>query len=190
MKCLITGHTSGIGLAIYNRFNEIGFNVLGISKSNGFNFKEKYQEILEIAVDYDVFVNNAYYQDYQIKFLNDLSNKVPFIISLGSAAGYYHEKALTKKEYCLNKNQLSNLTKKLSFNSITNFLTLNVAMTENVTPDFGCSYKDITNVCEFWLKNPTFHSIDFNLKLTDLNMKLVKNEFGLNKEDIIQEEKK
>jgi len=185
MNCLITGHTSGIGLAIYNRFNEIGFNVSGVSKSTGFNFKEKYQEIIDIAKECDVFINNAYYKDYQLRFLNDLSNKVPFIITLGSAAGYYYEKVLLKREYCTNKNQLSSLNKKLSFNSNTKFLILNVAMTENVTSDFGCSYKDITDMCEFWLKNPTFHSIDFNLKLTKLNLELVTNEFGLNEKDII-----
>jgi hypothetical protein len=58
-------------------------------------------------------------------------------------------------------------------------------MTENSTPDFGCSYKDITDICEFWLKNPTFHSIDFNLKLTDINLRLIEDEFGINGLDLI-----
>jgi short-subunit dehydrogenase involved in D-alanine esterification of teichoic acids len=185
MRCLITGHTSGIGRSIYNRFKEIGFDVIGISKSTGTDIEENYQKIINDALGCDLFVNNAYHKDFQIKFLNDLSNKIPFIISLGSVAGYYHEYVSSKHEYCTNKNHLIDLNKKLSFHSITKLLILNVAMTENSTPDFGCSYKDITDICEFWLKNPTFHSIDFNLKLTDINLRLIEDEFGINGLDLI-----
>ena len=185
MKCLITGHTSGIGQAIYERFNELGFEVIGISRSTGTNIETHYDEVVNSALDCDLFVNNVYYKDFQIKFLNDLANRIPFIISLGSVAGYYYENVLMKKEYCINKYQLMELNKKLSFHSTTKLLLLNVAMTENSTPDFGCSYKDITDICELWLKNPSFHSIDFDLKLTDRNLYLIKNEFGIFKEDLI-----
>jgi short-subunit dehydrogenase len=83
MRCLITGHTSGIGRSIYNRFKEMGFDVIGISKSTGIDIEENYQKIINDALGCDLFVNNAYHKDFQIKFLNDLSNKIPFIISLG-----------------------------------------------------------------------------------------------------------
>lgn len=185
MKVLITGHTTGIGKALYDRFNELKFVTHGVSRSTGFDIENSYEDILTQALTYDIFVNNAYYKDYQIRFLQDLSGKIPYIISLGSAAGYYSDKAKSKKEYCYNKKDLILTTKKLSFHSTTHLLTLNVAMTENSTPDPGCTYKDILNICELWLTNPCFHCIDFNLKLTDTNQKLIEEEFGVTKGELV-----
>jgi hypothetical protein len=138
-----------------------------------------------MALNCDIFVNNVYFKDYQNRFLRDLEGKIPYIISLGSAAGYHRDKAATKKEYCDNKSELISMTKKLSFYSSSKILTLNVAMTENSTPDPGCTYKDILDMCEFWLIRPCFHSVDFDLKLTETNQKLIKAEFGVTKEELI-----
>lgn len=185
MRALITGHTKGIGKAIYNRFDELGFHVHGVSKSTGFDIEYQYEEILNWALNCDIFVNNVYCKDYQNRFLRDLEGKIPYIISLGSAAGYYQDKVTSKKEYCDNKSELILMTKKLSFHSLSHILTLNVAMTENSTPDPGCTYKDILSVCELWLTNPCFHSVDFDLKLTETNQQLIRSEFGVSKAALI-----
>jgi phosphoribosylformylglycinamidine (FGAM) synthase PurS component len=185
MRALITGHTAGIGKAIYDRFNQLGFHVQGVSRSTGFDIEYQYDKIVQWALNCDIFINNAYCKDYQNKFLNDLQGKIPYIISIGSAAGYYHLKAVSKKEYCDNKAKLIETTKKLSFHSSSHLLTLNVAMTENSTPDPGCKYKDITDICEIWLTNPCFHIIDFDLKLTQANQQLIREEFGVFKEELI-----
>jgi short-subunit dehydrogenase involved in D-alanine esterification of teichoic acids len=185
MRALITGHTAGIGKAIYERFDELGFHVQGVARSTGFDIEYQYNEILNWAQNCDIFVNNVYCKDYQTRFLRDLQGKVPYIISLGSAAGYYQDKAASKKEYCVNKSELIETTKKLSFHTTSHLLTLNVAMTENSTTDPGCRYKDILNICEIWLTNPCFHSIDFNLKLTETNQQLILAEFGVSKEELI-----
>jgi len=185
MRALITGHTNGIGKAIYDRFDELGFHVQGVSKSTGFDIEYHYEEILGWALNCDIFINNVYFKDYQNRFLRDLEGKIPYIISLGSAAGYYLDIAVSKKEYCENKSELIAMTKKLSFHSSSNILTLNVAMTENSTPDPGCMYTDILSICELWLTNPCFHSIDFNLKLTETNQNLIESEFGITKAELI-----
>ena len=62
MKIAITGHTSGIGLEIYNYFQNQGHECIGFSRSNGFDIAEKEarHEIVKQSVDCDIFVNNAY----------------------------------------------------------------------------------------------------------------------------------
>lgn len=65
MKVAITGHTRGIGLGIKNYFENKGYEVLGFSKSNGFDISNTIvrEKIVKLAIDCDIFVNNAYTPD-------------------------------------------------------------------------------------------------------------------------------
>jgi len=65
-KIAITGHTSGIGLGLFNLVKE-NKKVLGFSRSNGYDiqYNETIDKILEETKDVEVFVNNAYYQTQQ-----------------------------------------------------------------------------------------------------------------------------
>ena len=75
MKLAITGHTSGLGLAIYNHFKN-DYQVFGFSKSNGFNIKDpnSRKKILDISQDFDIFVNNAYnnFDNSQLLLLEEI----------------------------------------------------------------------------------------------------------------------
>jgi NAD(P)-dependent dehydrogenase (short-subunit alcohol dehydrogenase family) len=78
-KIVITGHTSGIGQAIYNYFSKDSNNeVFGFSRSTGFNIKEpaKRNEIIEFSKDADIFVNNAHawHDDSQLIMLRNMFN--------------------------------------------------------------------------------------------------------------------
>tara|TARA_B100001105_G_C22274802_1_gene392642 strand:- start:187 stop:885 length:699 start_codon:yes stop_codon:yes gene_type:complete len=97
-KIAITGHTSGIGEAIYDMCDLAGpkeDEVIGYSKSNGWNIAEEDGDkiIAElIAQDPDVLVNNAYYPKIQTKILTTLFEewkaKPKTIVNIGSIAGY------------------------------------------------------------------------------------------------------
>jgi len=67
MRIFITGHTSGIGKAIYELAKEKGYTVTGGSKSTGFDISnpDVYSQVLE----YDVLVNNAYHYTGQLELL-------------------------------------------------------------------------------------------------------------------------
>jgi nucleoside-diphosphate-sugar epimerase len=62
MKCAITGHTSGIGKALFDYFNSQGHECIGFSRQNGYNITSSAcrQQIINTSIDCDVFVNNAY----------------------------------------------------------------------------------------------------------------------------------
>lgn len=78
MKIAITGHTSGIGLALFEYFTEQGHDVIGFSRSNGFNISdsESRQSILKQVEDFDIFVNNAYndYDNSQLELLKIITS--------------------------------------------------------------------------------------------------------------------
>ena len=65
----ITGHTSGIGKAIYEKYD----NSIGFSRSNGYDIG-KNRKIIESASTIDVFINNAYEEFFQVELLYGLIN--------------------------------------------------------------------------------------------------------------------
>ena len=91
MKIAITGHTRGIGQAIYNSLINT-HSVIGLSKSNGYDINHT-ETIINAVKDCDCFVNNAYsdlQQEILLKEINDLwqgQNKL--IINVGSAVTDY-----------------------------------------------------------------------------------------------------
>jgi hypothetical protein len=62
MKIAITGHTKGIGRAFAELFEREGHEVIGFSKSQGWDiYQEDVQaKIIEQLSDCDIFINNAY----------------------------------------------------------------------------------------------------------------------------------
>ena len=91
MLIAITGHTKGIGLAVAQWFMDRNHTVIGFSRSNGFNVKYDAQRIANIAVDADVFINNANLHVGQVELLYafyDLWKDDPTktILSIGSNA--------------------------------------------------------------------------------------------------------
>lgn len=183
MKCLIIGHTKNIGKSIFNALKNTGHSVTGISRSNGYDLSKNYDEIKDLALEYDLVVNNAYCEDAQLKLLNDLNNKVSYIISIGSISGYYNDIANVKSTYVCNKAELIEANRKLSYTSNSNLLLVNIGLTENASQDFGCSFQDISDTCLFWLEKPNICQIDFSFKLTDCNVKHIENDFDIKLKD-------
>jgi NAD(P)-dependent dehydrogenase (short-subunit alcohol dehydrogenase family) len=100
MKVAITGHTRGIGLAIATYFQENGHEVLGFSKSTGYDISssEIRDQIAELSNDCDIFVNNAFVMDEensQFEMLKVITRKWTgqnkTIINISSRSGDSHD---------------------------------------------------------------------------------------------------
>jgi NAD(P)-dependent dehydrogenase (short-subunit alcohol dehydrogenase family) len=87
MKYAITGHTRGIG---HGLFKKLSPDAIGFSKSTGYNIliEESRNKIIQYSKDCDVFINNAYSEDGQLKLLYELfdswKNEKKIIINIGS----------------------------------------------------------------------------------------------------------
>ena len=98
MKIAITGHSRGLGAELVKRFTERDCEVLGFSRSNGFDISKTVDRIsiIEQASECDVFINNAYWGFAQVDLLNNMfttwnkrSNK--YIINIGSVSSYHQK---------------------------------------------------------------------------------------------------
>lgn len=58
MKIAITGHTHGIGKAIFEALSD--HDVIGLSRSNGFDITSDVDKIVDCIYDCDIFINNAF----------------------------------------------------------------------------------------------------------------------------------
>jgi NAD(P)-dependent dehydrogenase (short-subunit alcohol dehydrogenase family) len=74
MKIIVTGNTSGIGKSLSEEFCKRGHDVVGISRSAGFNISdvETQKRIVEMSADADMFVNNAHERFFQVEIFTRL----------------------------------------------------------------------------------------------------------------------
>jgi NAD(P)-dependent dehydrogenase (short-subunit alcohol dehydrogenase family) len=94
MKIALTGHTSGIGKALYDILSQ-EHEVVCFSRSNGYDIKYDItiEKIVQGSLDCDVFINNAYYSLSQVYILNKLwtfwaRDKSKTIVNISSLSKY------------------------------------------------------------------------------------------------------
>jgi F0F1-type ATP synthase delta subunit len=94
MKAAITGHTRGIGQALYQELFQKGYHVVGYSRSNGYDISCEVdrRRILNESKDFDIFVNNAYSPGSQFDLLKELvaqwQGQRKMILNVSSKAVY------------------------------------------------------------------------------------------------------
>lgn len=120
MKVAITGHTKGLGKALANEFTKNGYEVIGFSKSNGYDIslEDTRSSILTQLSDVDVFINNAYVLNGQTELLKSLikvwEGTTKSIINISSKAALAPVTIEAMKEYAADKkNQDSIILKKV-----------------------------------------------------------------------------
>ncbi len=108
----ITGHTQGIGIAVSDYFKNKGYNILGFSRTTGYDINNENDRIriVEESKGADIFVNNAYDFKtnsmgqnlilYQMTKLWENENKI--IINVSSIGGDFPEPTVP---YNINKNK-------------------------------------------------------------------------------------
>ena len=120
MKIAITGHTSGIGKALFDYF--VSYTPIGFSRSNGYdiNHVEDRKTIVNQCVEYDVFINNAYSDGFnsQLDMLQEMYNAwqgndkliinissriTDFVLPLDSQERMYQTHKKDQDTFCLGK---------------------------------------------------------------------------------------
>ena len=95
MKIAITGHSKGIGKSLYDRLCSKGHEVIGFSRSNGYdiNTSEGFNKVFEDGIECDMFINNAYSGSAQLHLFCNFYNvwmrkKNKTIVNISSMAKY------------------------------------------------------------------------------------------------------
>jgi hypothetical protein len=175
-KVVITGHTQGLGAALYNKFKSLNYQVVGLSRSNGYNITENFDAVVQAASGANIFINNAYHDAQQINLLHALKDSVDMMVVMGSITRLYP--VLLDSEYTRHKKDLADacFLESIKPNSIP-ILHLDLSFlkeaTENTDPlafksDYNTPLDDIVETILFWTKMPTIRNIEFSWKLTDV----------------------
>lgn len=133
MKVAITGHTKGIGSSLYEVFKNNGHEVIGFSRSNGFDISSNIEQILSLSNDADIFINNAYHPTAQLLLLEKITESWngldKIIVNISSKITYYTGPGHTMfVEYISAKNKQNNFVKSRITNACPRIL--------NVIPGF------------------------------------------------------
>jgi hypothetical protein len=180
-KIVITGHTTGLGKAIYDKFTEVSCHkIVGLSRSTGYDIDKDFDKVVEEAIGAEIFINNAYRDKQQLKLLHALKDKVDMMIVMGSVSRFYPE--IIPTDYVNDKQELAEACRAESLkpNSIP-ILHLDLGFLENpdnsglmkyisptdFTSDYNTPLKDVVDTIIFWAQKPNIREIEFTWKLTD-----------------------
>jgi len=175
-KIIITGHTHGIGKAIYDKFKEISCReIVGMSRSNGYDIEKDFDKIIAEAEGCEMFINNAYCEQQQLHLVEALKDKVDMMVVMGSVSRLYPE--LIPTEYVEHKQALAEACRLISINPDgIPLLHLDLSFIEGTavdasdpavfTSDYTTSYEDIVDTIIFWAGKPSIRQIEFRWKLT------------------------
>ena len=113
MKIAITGHTSGIGKALFESFDD----VVGFSRSNGYDLNTDIDKIISESLSADIFINNAYCGFRQVELLYQLFKKWKdldkTIVNISSNSGDGIKKS--PHIYAVHKASLDKMSEQLSY---------------------------------------------------------------------------
>lgn len=185
MKVVITGHTYGIGKALYDSFKSAEWEVVGLSRSNGFDIDANFDKVVEVATGADLFINNAYRDKQQTKLVHALKNKVAKMIVMGSVSRLYPE--LIHTDYVYDKQELAEACRLVSIdpNGI-DILHLDLSFIEQPIPnddptaftsDYVIKFDEILSAIDFWTTNPKIRQMEFVWKLTPFVLNQLKAAF-------------
>jgi len=175
-KIVITGHTKGIGKAIYDKFTEVSCReIVGMSRSNGYDLEKDFDKIVAEAEGAELFINNAYRDQQQLKLFNALKNKVDMMVVMGSVSRHYPE--LIPTDYVHDKQALAEACRLESINPEgIPILHLDLSFIEGTevntddptafTSDYTTPMNDIVETIIFWAQKPSIRQIEFRWKLT------------------------
>jgi len=176
-KIVITGHTGGIGKAIYDKFTEVSCHeIIGMSRSNGYDIESDFDKVVEEAIGAEIFINNAYRDEQQLKLFHALKDKVDMMVVMGSVSRHYPE--LIPTDYVHDKQELAEACRLESINpNGIPILHLDLSFIEgteinNNDPtafksDYNTSFEDIVDTIIFWAQKPSIRQVEFRWKLTE-----------------------
>jgi len=172
MEIVITGHTAGLGKALYDHYS-LAHNVKGLSRANGFDITKDQEKILEAVKTSDLFINCAHTGQSQEQLLLSAVNKVPNIVVIGTTMQNIDE--FSKFPYISDKKRLAEQCRKLSIDPDikSNILLLNISFLPRkadslMNTDNHIDYVHVIDTIDYWLKYKNISEINFSWKMSSI----------------------
>ena len=168
---VITGHTKGLGLEIYNHLSTKN-NVMGLSRSNGFDLNTDVDKIIDFVKTSkcDYFFNNAYCNDVQATLIKELAPHT-MVITSGSMGADEYQYRQSLNPYYYNKYIVEQTHKEVKKNNVLPMLLLKMGYLENYPDKEPIKYKEVLNSIDFWLNNTRVSMIELENINHDKNFK-------------------
>jgi hypothetical protein len=160
-RYIITGHGKGLGRAWYDHFKYMevmGLEVMGVDKQNGYDLRKDFDKVVALSEGADVFINNAYDREIQLKLLNRLHNKVGAMIISGSVAADDLAGEPEDPEYGQFKRDLELRTLSLGSTKQPGACDL---LYLKLTGHAYCDHTHILNLTDYWLSNRKMFFVQF-----------------------------
>jgi putative NADH-flavin reductase len=141
MKIAITGHTNGIGKALYAELSKRDHEVFGYSRSNNYDISDcnVRNTILEEIKEFDVFINNAYSPNAQYHLLeqsiHQWEGQRKLIINMGSKSIYAEIVPDFMKSYITDKKKQHELLQQRKLKAKPQTLNLTLGLTNTQMSD-------------------------------------------------------
>jgi NAD(P)-dependent dehydrogenase (short-subunit alcohol dehydrogenase family) len=118
MKVAITGHTKGLGAELAGRFTKRGDEVLGFSRSNGYDLYRQSQREAATSkiIDSDIFINNTHFGFGQMELLGKVfsawqDKPLNIIVNISSESSYHQKDSM--RPYSIQKMALDEQARQL-----------------------------------------------------------------------------
>jgi NADP-dependent 3-hydroxy acid dehydrogenase YdfG len=142
MKIGITGHSRGIGCALFDLYSQDN-EVVGFSRSNGFDISDPriQNQIIKTCKDFDIFINNAWHPSGQAELLKKIlevwdKKKDKTIINIGSKASFWSHK--TSHVYAHSKAEIQNIVNERMYEPYPRLINIILGM---VDTEMAAEYK-------------------------------------------------
>lgn len=159
-RICITGHTHGIGKILFDYYLGLGWDVVGFSRSEGFDIIKNFDQVVSLSKGADIFVNHTYDSTAQLDLLNALHKDVKKMIVFGSVAADFPDPNSPLPDYSRDKKILETRCWELSNTKFPGYADiLFLKLSSN-------SYKDtsmVLDTIDLWIKHPTIISVGFNV---------------------------
>jgi hypothetical protein len=159
---IVTGHTRGLGQAIYQHFLSKGYAVFGMSRSNGYDIETDVDKIISIASEMkcDYFFNNAHCGDMQKIYIKKLASSM-MVITSGSMGATEYSIYKNENPYYIQKYNMELTHIEVKRNNPLPMLLLKMGYLENYPDRYPITYKEILAGIDFWINNTRVSILEY-----------------------------
>jgi NAD(P)-dependent dehydrogenase (short-subunit alcohol dehydrogenase family) len=177
-RAVVTGHTFGLGQAFSIALTGAGWDVVGVSRSNGYALPDRMDEVVGLCRGADLVVNCSHADGAQAALLERTARSCGAQVVISSIAADHDVPG--QEVYASEKRELDRLCRALSFDPALSLLLVKISFLPNSkNTDRPIRYHEVTDTVMWWLNNRHVSEITMKASLTPGTLDLLRKNTGL-----------